>query len=110
MNTHTHIYIYIYIYSYPTMTDVYTAALLPTKLSSDDNFGFRHGFGAEASLPQTQSLLVVTHDTTRLCWIDVILWDCHIHADAFRVLSWIIFMYFLLSDGESPKISQEYGG
>ena len=37
------------------MTDVYTAALLPTKPSSDDDSVFRHGFEAEASLPLTQS-------------------------------------------------------
>ena len=46
-----HIYIYIYTYSrYHTITDVYTTALLLTKPSSDDDSGFRHGFGAEASL------------------------------------------------------------
>ena len=69
------------------MTDVYTAALLPTKPLSDDDSGFRHGFGAEASLPLTQSPTAVTHDTTRLCWIDITQWDCHIHADAVRALS-----------------------
>ena len=37
------------------MTDVCTAALFPTKPSSDDDSGFRHGFGIEASLPLTQS-------------------------------------------------------
>ena len=36
---------------YHAMTDVYTAAFLPTKPSSDDDSGFRHGFGVEASLP-----------------------------------------------------------
>ena len=29
------------------MTDVCTAALLPTKPSSDDDSAFRHGFGAK---------------------------------------------------------------
>ena len=53
------------------MTDVYTTALLPTKPSSDDDSGFRHGFGAKALLPLTQSAPAVTHNTTRLCWIDV---------------------------------------
>ena len=52
------------------MTDAYTAALLPTKPSSDDDCGFRHGFGAEASLPLTLSAPAVTHDTTRRL-------DCH---------------------------------
>ena len=72
----------LYVYKYHIMTDAYTAALLPTKLSSDDDFRFRYGFEAKASLPITPSAPAVTHDTTRLCWIDIILWDCHIHADA----------------------------
>ena len=55
------------------MNDVCTAALLPTKPSSDDDSGFRHGFGAEASLPLAQSAPAVTHDTTRFCWIVVTL-------------------------------------
>ena len=37
------------------MTDVCTAALIPTKPSSDYDSGFRHGFGAEALLPLAQS-------------------------------------------------------
>ena len=49
------------------MIDVYTAALILTKPSSADDSGFRHGFGAEALLPLTQSAPEVTHDTTRLC-------------------------------------------
>ena len=98
------VYIYIYIYRYHTMIDVYTVALLPTKPSSDDDSGFRYGFGAEPSLPQTLSAPVVTHDAIRLCWIDVTLWDCHINADAVRALSWIFFIYFLLSDGERPRL------
>ena len=36
---------------YHVMTDVYTATLFSTKPSSDDDSGFRHSFGAEASLP-----------------------------------------------------------
>ena len=36
------------------MTDIYTAALLPRKPSSDDDSGFRHDFGVKASLPLTQ--------------------------------------------------------
>ena len=66
------------------MTEVYTAALLPTKPSSEDNFGFKHGFVAEGSCLQTKNASVVTHNTTRLCWIYVTLWDCHIYADAVR--------------------------
>ena len=83
------------------MTDVYTPALLPTKPSSDDDCGFMHGFGAEASLPLTRDDPAVSHDTTRLCWIDVTLGDFHIHTGAVRALSWIVFMYFFLSDGEN---------
>ena len=86
------------------MTDAYTAALLPTKPSSDCDSRFRHVFRAEASLPVTHSASAVTHDTTGLCRIDVTLWDFHIHADAVRALSWIFFMHFLLSDGESPRL------
>ena len=81
-----------------------TTALLLTKPSSDDVSGFRHGFGAEASLPLAQSDPAVTHDTTRHCQIVVTLWDCHIYADAVRALSWIFSMYFLLSDGASPRL------
>ena len=51
---------------YHTITDVYTTALLLTKPSSDDDSGFGHGFGAEASLPLAQSTPAVSHDTTRL--------------------------------------------
>ena len=91
-----------YIYRYHT-TDVYTTALLLTKPSPDDDSGFRHGFGAEASLPLIQSAPSVSHDTTRLCQIVVALWDCQIHADAVRALSWIFSMYFLLCDGGSPR-------
>ena len=58
---------------YHTITDVYTTALLLTKSSSDDDIGFGHGFGAEASLPLAQSAPAVSHDTTRLCQIVVTL-------------------------------------
>ena len=82
VHIYAYIYIYIYIYRYHTMSDVYTVALLPTKPSFDDDSGFRHGFRAEASLPLTQNTPAVTHDTTRLCWIAITHWDCHIHVDA----------------------------
>ena len=98
-----YIHIYIYVYSkYHTITDVCTIALLLTKPSSHDGSWFRHGFGAETSLPLAQSTPAVSHDTTRLFLIVVTLWDCHIHADAVRALSWIFSMYFLLSDGGIP--------
>ena len=51
--------------------------LYNTKFSSDDDSGFRHGFGAEASKPLAQSAPAVSHDTTRLCQIVVTLWDWH---------------------------------
>ena len=86
------------------MADVCTASLLPTKSTSDQDSWFRHGFGAEISLTLTLSAPGVTNNTTRLYWIVVTLWKCYIHADAVRALSWIIFMYFLLSDGESPRL------
>ena len=89
---------------YHTITDVCTTAFHPTKTSSKDGSGFRHGFGAEASLPLTQSAPAVSHDTTRLCQIVVTQWDCYIHADAVRTLSWIFSMYFLLYDGGSPRL------
>ena len=61
------------IYRYYTIIDVYTTALLPTKPSSDDDSEFWHGFRAEASLPLTQSVPAVSHDTTRLYQIVVTL-------------------------------------
>ena len=42
-------------FRYHTITGVCITALLPTKPSSDDDSGFRHGFGAEASLSRAQS-------------------------------------------------------
>ena len=70
------VYIYIQIYTsinicgYHTITDAYTTALLLRKPTSDDDSGFRHGFGAEASLPLAQSASAASHDTTRLCTYD----------------------------------------
>ena len=96
-----------YLGGYHIITDVYTTALFLKKKktpSSDDVSGFRHGFGAEASLPLTQSAPAVSHDTTRLCQIVVALWDCQIHAGAVRALSWIFSMYFLLSNGGCPRL------
>ena len=80
------------------MTDVCTAGLLPTKPSLDDYSGFRHGFGAKVSLTLAQSTPAVSNDTTRLCWIVVTQWD------AVRALSWMFLMYFLMSDGENPRL------
>ena len=85
---------------YHTITDVCTTTLFPTRPSSDDDSGFRHSVGVEASLPLAQSAPAVSLDTTRLCQIVVTQWDLHIHADGVRALSLI---FFLLSDGESPR-------
>ena len=38
-------------------------------------------------LPLTQSAPAVTYDTSGLHWIDVTLWDRHIHTDAVIALS-----------------------
>ena len=92
------------------MIGIYTAALLPTKSSSDDDSGFRHGFGAETSLQLIPSAPAVTHDTTRLHWINVTQWDYHIHTDAVSALSWIFFYVFPLVWWRKYKISQEYRG
>ena len=86
------------------MTDICTAALLPTKPSSDDDSEFRHGFGAKASLALAQSAPTVNNDITRLCWIVITLWSSHIYADAvilpylgyffiYLALSWIFFFH-----------------
>ena len=99
---------FLLLYSrYHTITDACTTALLLTKPSSDDDSGFRHGFRAE--VPLAQSAPAVSRDTTRLCQIVVILWDCHIHADAVRDLSWIFSMYFHVW-WRKFNISQENGG
>ena len=96
--------IYIYLYRHHTITDVCSTALLPTKLSSDDDSRFRHGFGAEALLPLAQSTPAISHDTIRFSQIVITLWDCHIHADTVRPLSWIFSMSFFLSNGGSPRL------
>ena len=62
------------------------------------------GFQAEASLPLAQGTPAVSLDTTRLGQTVITLWDCHIHADAVRALSWIFSMYFLLSNGGSSRL------
>ena len=61
-----YVYLYVYICRYHTLTHVCTTALLLTKPLLDDYSGFRHGFGAEASLPLAQSAPAVSQDTIRL--------------------------------------------
>ena len=78
-----------------TKTAAKEAVLLPVESSSDDDPGFRHGFGAEASLPLIQGAPAVSHNTTRLYLMVFNLYECHIHSDAVRALFWIIFIYSL---------------
>ena len=80
------------------------AVLVPIKSSWDDDPGFRHGFGAEASLPLTQGAPVVSHNTTRLYWMVFDLYECLIRSDAVTVLFWIFFIYSLFSAGESLSL------
>ena len=101
IHIHMRIYIYIYIYIY-TKTAAKEAVLLPVKSSSDNDPGFRHGFGAEASLPLIQGAPAVSHNTTKLNWMVFNLCECHIRSDAVTALFWIFFIYFLFFAGESP--------
>ena len=109
-HTHTHIYIYIlYIYIYIYHTHTYIGlyekikinyktchkkktVLLLIKSPSGTDPWFRHGFGAEASLPG------VFHNTTRLYWVVFDLYECHICSDAVTGLSRIFLIHspFLL--------------
>ena len=86
-----------------TRTTAIKAVFLPIKSSSDDDHGFHHGFGAEASLPLTQGAPAVSHNTTRLYWVVFDLYECHIRSDAVTVLFWIFFVYSLFSAGESQS-------
>ena len=79
---------YIYIYMY--------AVMLPVKSSSDVDPVFKHGFGAEASLPLTHGPPAVSHNTTRLYWIVFNVYECHIRSDAVTVFFWIFFIYSLI--------------
>ena len=85
-----------------TKTAAKEAVLLPVKSSSDDDSGFRHGFGAEASLPLTQGAPAVSHNTTRLYWVVFNLYECHIRSDEVTALFWIVFIYSLFFAGENP--------
>ena len=69
-----------------TKTAAKEAVMLPVKSSSDDDPGFRHAFGAEASLPLTQGAPAVSHITTRLYWMAFNLYECHIRSDAVATL------------------------
>ena len=67
---------------------------------SDDDPGFKQGFGAEVSLPLTQGAPAVSHNTTRLYWMVFNLYKCR--SDAVTALFWIVFIYSLFFAGESP--------
>ena len=101
------IYMYIYIYRYHTITDVCTTALLPTKSSSDDDSGFRHGFGAEASLPLAQGTPAVSHNTTRLCQIGIAISTLILlepDLGSFPCISSCIYIYIYIYIGKTPKV------
>ena len=85
-----------------TKTAAKEAVLLPVKSSSDDDPGFRHGFGAEASLPLTQGTPAVSHNAIRLYWMVFNLYECLIRSDAVTVFFWIFFIYSLFFAGVSP--------
>ena len=93
-----------YIQKLYTKTVTKIAVLLPIKSSSDDDPGFRHSFGAKASLPLIQGTPAVSHNTTRLYWMVPVLYECHICSHAVTVLFWIFFIYSLFSAGESPSL------
>ena len=81
-----------FIYSrYHIITDVCTRALVLTKPSSDDNSGFKHGFGAEASLSLAQSTPAVSHDTTKLCQIYIYI--VYTHTDTCTNIYIYIYIY-----------------
>ena len=86
-----------------TKTAAKEAVLLSLKSSSDDDPGFRDGFGAEASLPLTQGAPAVSHNTTRLYWMVFNPSECHIRSDAVTALFGIFFyIYSLFFAGECP--------
>ena len=87
-----------------TKTAAKEAVLLPVKSLSDDDPWFRHGFGAEASLPLIQGALVVSHNTTRRYLMVFNLYECHIRSDAVTALFWIYFIYSLFFAGVSPTL------
>ena len=76
--------------------------MLPVKSSSDDDPGFRHGFEAEAPLPLSQGAPAISYNTNRLYWMVFNLYECHIRSDAGTALFWIVFIYSIFFDGESP--------
>ena len=87
------------------MTDVYTAALLPTKPSSEYDSGFNHGFGTEASLPLTQSApawLTIPLDFVGLTSLYGIAISTLMQLEPFLVFPLVWWREFMFS--------QKYGG
>ena len=79
--------VYIYILKIIYKNCRKNVVLLPVKSSSDDDHGFRHGFGTEAPLPPTQGTPAVSFNTTRLYWMVFDLYECHIPSDPVTALS-----------------------
>lgn len=81
------------------LTVAHTIVLLPTKPSSDDDSGFKHGFGARSIIttsPKQLSHISQYYKTMLDCCN---LWDCYVHTDENNILPCIFFMYFSLFDG-----------
>ena len=94
-------------WSFPTVTSLslchpnylgglsYQKLYTRTAAKKDDDPGFRHGFGAEASLPQTQGAPAVSHNNTRFYWMVFDQYEYHIRSDTVTVLFTIFFIYSL---------------
>ena len=93
------------------MADVYTATLRPTKafirwlLWVQAWFGRRSIITTNQERPSSNSRY---HQLFR--WIDVTLWDYHIHTETVRALSLIFFYAFPPLSLRNSNINQEYGG
>ena len=78
--------------------------LLPTKPSSDDDSGLRHGFGTEASIPLAQS---APSDFVGLSSLNEIAISTLMQLEPYLGS---YFMYFLFSDDESPRLVKNTAG
>ena len=75
-HTHTHTQIFFFLIIYKNCCKKKEAVLLPIKSSSDIDPEFRHGFGAEASLPLSQGTPAASHNTTGLYQIVFDQYEC----------------------------------
>ena len=75
------------------MSSIQIPVFFPTKPSSNDESWSRLSFGAETSLPITQSSLALSHDTNKLWKFVIILWKCHIHVHVVLALFCIFFPF-----------------